>query len=53
MELYIGNLSSKEEGSQLIQLVALCDFIITLGYDKLHGITKEEFTRKCNSAALG
>ena len=53
MELYIGDLSCKEEGSQLMQLVALCDFIINLGYDKLHGITKEEFTRKCNSAALG
>ena len=53
MELYIGDMSSKEEGSQLIQLIALCDFIINLNYKNMHGVTKEEFTKKCNSAALG
>ena len=36
-----------------MQLVALCDFVINLGYGQLHEITQEEFTRKCNSAALG
>ena len=53
MELYIGDMSSKEEGSQLIQLIALCDFIINLKYENVHGVTEEEFTKKCNSAALG
>ena len=53
MELYIGDMSSKEEGSQLIQLIALCDFIINLNYENMQGVTKEEFTKKCNSAALG
>ena len=53
MELYIGDMSSKEEGSQLMQLIALCEFIINLTYQNLHGVTKEEFTKKCNSAALG
>ena len=53
MELYIGDMSSKEEGSQLIQLIALCEFIIKLSYENIHGVTKEEFTKKCNSAAFG
>ena len=53
MELYIGDMSSKEEGSQLIQLIALCNFIVELTYKNLYGVTKEEFTRNCNNAALG
>ena len=53
MELYIGEMSSKEEGSQLIQLIALCDFIIDLTYKNLNGITNEEFIMKCNFAATG
>ena len=53
MELYIGDMSSKEEGSQLIQLIALCDFIIDLTYKNMNGVTNEEFVRKCNFAATG
>ena len=53
MELYIGDMESKEEGSQLIQLIALCNFIVELTYQNLYGVTKEEFTRNCNNAALG
>ena len=53
MELYLGDLNSKEEGSQLIQLIALCNFILNLNYKNLIGVTKEEFTRNCNNAALG
>ena len=53
MDLYIGERRSKSEGSQLTQLIASCDFIINIKYNNLNDITKEEFTRKCNSAALG
>ena len=53
MELYIGDLSFKEEGSQLIQLIALCDFIINLNYEQMHGVTQQEFASKCNNAAKG
>ena len=53
MDLYIGERSSKSEGSQLTQLIASCDFIINIKYNNLNDITKEEFTKKCNSAALG
>ena len=53
MELYLGDLNSKEEGSQLIQLIALCNFIVDLTYKNLYNVTKEEFTRNCNNVALG
>ena len=53
MDLYIGDLKSKEEGSQLIQLISLCDFIISLNYNQIQGVTQEEFVTKCNSAAKG
>ena len=53
IELYIGDMGSKKEGSQLTQLIATCDFIINLNYDNLNGVTKEEFLRKCTYAASG
>jgi hypothetical protein len=53
MELYLGDLNSKEEGSQLMQLIALCNFIVDLTYKNLYNVTKEEFTRNCNNVALG
>ena len=53
MELYIGDKGSKEEGSQLMQLIALCNFIVDLTYKNIYNVTKEEFTRNCNNVALG
>ena len=53
LELYLGDMGSKKEGSQLTQLIAACDFIINLRYDNLNGVTKEEFNRKCTYAASG
>ena len=53
MELYIGDMSSKEEGSQLIQLIAICNFIVDLTYENINGVTKDEYNRNCNNAALG
>ena len=48
IELYIGDLGSKEEGSQLTQLIALCDFICNIEANNLLGISKEEFALKCD-----
>ena len=53
MELYLGDLNSKEEGSQLMQLIALCNFIVNINYKNLYNVTKEEFTRNCNNVAVG
>ena len=53
MELYIGNKGSKEEGNQLMQLIALCNFIIDLSYKNIYNVTKEEFIKNCNNVALG
>ena len=51
MELYIGNLSNKEEGSQLMQLLALCNFVENLKNSDLLDVSEEEFVQKCNEAA--
>ena len=48
IDLYIGDLRSKEEGSQLIQLIALCDFICNIEANNLLGISKDEFHFKCD-----
>ena len=53
IELYIGELKSKEEGSQLTQLLALCDFIIKLTEKDINGISHEQFIKKCNYTAIG
>ena len=48
IDLYIGDLRSKAEGSQLIQLIALCDFICNIEANNLLGISKDEFNFKCD-----
>ena len=50
MELYIGERKHKYEGSQLTQLLGICDFIARIRYSELIGVTQEEFIRKCNEA---
>ena len=52
IDLYIGDLRSKEEGSQLIQLIALCDYICNIEYSNLIGISNDEFTLKCGIISL-
>ena len=51
MNLYIGDKRSKEEGSQLIQLFGICQFVKDLKYDSLFDVTEEEFNINCNKAA--
>ena len=50
MELYIGDKKNKFEGSQLTQLLGICDFIAKLKYSQLIGVSNEEFIKKCNEA---
>ena len=52
LELYIGDLRSKEEGSQLTQLIALCDYINKIEWSNLIGITKDDFILKCGIISL-
>ena len=43
MELYIGEKSSKEEGSQLSQLLGICTFIKDINYNSLIDVSQKEF----------
>ena len=52
LELYIGDLKSKEEGSQLTQLIALCDYINKIKWSNLIGVTKDAFILKCGIISL-
>ena len=51
MDLYIGDKSSKEEGSQLSQLLGICMFVKDLDYKSLFDVSELEFTINCNKAA--
>ena len=51
MELYIGDKSSKEEGSQLSQLFGICTYVKDLDYTSLFDVTEKEFNYNCNKAA--
>ena len=50
MELYIGNLKSKYEGSQLTQILSICNYIIKIKYSDLFNVSNEEFFKKCDEA---
>ena len=52
MELYIGDKKNKHEGSQLTQLLGICDFISKIKYSQLIGVTNKEFIEKCNEATI-
>ena len=51
MDLYIGDKSCKEEGSQLSQLLGICMFVKDLNYKSLFDISELEFNINCNKAA--
>mgnify|MGYP003571309309 CR=1 FL=1 len=52
MNIYIGEKKNKIEGNQLAQMISTCSFIADLEFSHLIGVSKEEYTRKCNEAAL-
>ena len=47
LELYIGDLKSKNEGSQLTQLQSICTRIIELNHTNLNDIDVREFENNC------
>ena len=47
MELYIGNLKNKNEGSQLTQLGSICMNIIEINHNTLIDVNVREFENKC------
>ena len=50
IELYIGDRKNKSEGSQLTQLLGICDFIAKIKSADLIEVTNEEFIKKCNES---
>ena len=52
MQLYIGEQKNKFAGSNLTQLMGICDFIPKIDYSKLIGVTKEEYFDKCSKATF-
>ena len=49
MELFIGEKRNKEEGNQLAQLTAICQFAEKITPDKLYGMTEEKFVKRCST----
>ena len=47
MELFIGEKKHKEEGNQLAQLTAICQFAENITPDKLFGMDDEQFLKRC------
>ena len=50
MNIFIGKNKNRSEGSQLTQISGICEHVMNLTYDKLNGVTKEEFDEKCKNA---
>ena len=53
LELYIGDLKSKNEGNQLTQLSGICERVIEINNDFLINVSESEFKRKCSESAYG
>ena len=50
MELFIGEKKNKIEGSQLTQILGICDFIAKINHESLIGVGEKEFITLCNKA---
>ena len=50
MELFLGEQKNREEGNQLAQLTAICEFAETITADKLFNISSQQFTKRCMTA---
>ena len=50
MGLFLGEKKNREEGNQLAQLTAICEFAETITADKLFNITSQQFAKRCNTA---
>ena len=52
MELYIGEKKNRKEGSELTQIIGICDLISRIKYTQLIDVTNEEFIKNCNDAIM-
>ena len=50
MELFIGERKNKIEGSQLTQILGICDFIAKINYEGLIDVSESDYIRLCNEA---
>ena len=50
MDLYIGEKRNKIEGSQLTQLLGICEFIANIKPENLFEVSHAEYIEKCNQA---
>ena len=50
MELFIGEKKNKIEGSQLTQIMGLCDLVQKMTYKDTIGVSEQEYIKKCNEA---
>ena len=50
MGLFLGEKKNREEGNQLAQLTAICEFAETITADKLYNITSQQFAKRCMTA---
>ena len=49
MELFMGEKKNREEGNQLAQLTAICEFAEHITPDKLYGMSEEKFVKRCST----
>ena len=52
MSLFLGNKKGGSDDSLLSQLIAIGEFVYTITFDKLNGVTKNEFDDKCEECHL-
>ena len=50
IQIYRNSLNEKGRENQLIQLIAVCDFIKNIKYENMSNITEDEFNQKCQEA---
>ena len=53
LELYIGDLKNKAEGSQLTQLLGICERVIEINSGFLINVTDQEFQTRCTESSYG
>ena len=50
MELFIGEKKNQAEGSQLSQIIGICDFLRKITFKDVIGVSEQEYIQKCNEA---
>ena len=50
MSLFLGDKKNREEGNQLAQLIAICEFAEKITSDKLFNISDDQFIKRCQTS---